>query len=93
MTQTAAEQIALWMMDQVVAQGVLTLAATVAYIRRTYGQASDELLYVDPNGEAATRWPIAEAFRRLSANTVHWDFRQRAWIDRYPVEWMRELKN
>jgi hypothetical protein len=88
---TPAEQVALWMMDQIVAHGFVTATATVAYIRARFAYRGDELVYTDPNGDAATRWPVTEAFRRISANTVRWDFRARAWIDRYPVDWMRSL--
>jgi hypothetical protein len=74
-----AQEVAQWMLDEVMGKGELEQEAAVSDIALKFG---NEFTYDNENGNLAIRRDVLAAFRRLTENSVVWDRENRLWRKR-----------
>lgn len=76
MIETAAQQAAAWMCEQIEEHGVLYQDEAAAEITERFGK---ECTYQNENGNLAIRREVLKLFRAATEKTVVWDASERMW--------------
>ncbi|GBG09893.1 hypothetical protein PAT3040_04568 [Paenibacillus agaridevorans] len=67
---TVADEIALWMFNELKNAGILYQAAAVEHITACYGE---QYIYVNDNGHASIDKEVKKAFKKLHGGKAAWD--------------------
>ena len=80
---TVAQDVAQWMVEQVMLKGVLDQATAAEQIRTKFGKEFD---YENENGNLAIDPAVLAVFRKFTGNSIVWDRSYREWRKRQPSD-------
>jgi hypothetical protein len=70
------QDVAAWMLERIESSGFLDQEVAIYAIHEEFG---DEFVYVNDSGNPAVSRPVLRAFRRLTEDTVVWQWASRRW--------------
>jgi hypothetical protein len=76
---TTADDVAQWMVDEVMRRGTLDQETAAHQIRMKFGK---DFTYTNENGNWAIDRKVLSAFKKLTGDTVVWDRSYREWRKR-----------